>query len=62
MQVLKQSSLFKKIGELADREKAEVYVVGGFVRDELLGRECKDIDFVIVGDGPSFAKVVSKKM
>jgi len=62
MQILKQNSLLKKIGEIADHEKAEVYAVGGVVRDELLGRECKDIDFVIVGDGPSFAKAVAKKM
>ncbi len=62
MQVLKQNSLLKKIGEIADHEKVEVYAVGGVVRDELLGRECKDIDFVIVGDGPSFAKAVAKKM
>ena len=61
MQVLKQNSLLKKIGEIADHEKVEVYAVGGVVRDELLGRECKDIDFVIVGDGPSFAKAVAKK-
>ena len=62
MQVLKQNSLLKKIGEIADQEKAEVYAVGGFIRDKLLGRECKDIDFVIVGDGPSFARKVAKKM
>ena len=26
-----------------------VYIVGGYVRDRLLGRECKDHDFVVVG-------------
>ena len=27
----------------------KVYIVGGYVRDRLLGRECKDHDFVVVG-------------
>ncbi|TDI80090.1 MAG: HD domain-containing protein [Caldithrix sp.] len=62
MQIFKQNSLLNKIGKIADQEKAEVYAVGGVVRDKLLGRDCKDIDFVIVGDGPSFAKAVAKKL
>ena len=62
MKIFKQNSLLNKIGKIADQEKAEVYAVGGVVRDKLLGRGCKDIDFVIVGDGPSFAKAVAKKL
>ncbi len=62
MKIFKQNSLLNKIGKIADQEKAEVYAVGGVVRDKLLGRDCKDIDFVIVGDGPSFAKAVAKKL
>jgi tRNA nucleotidyltransferase (CCA-adding enzyme) len=27
----------------------KVYIVGGYVRDRLLSRECKDHDFVVVG-------------
>ena len=62
MQIFKQNSLLNKIGTIADQEKAEVYAVGGVVRDKLLGRDCKDMDFVIVGDGPSFAKAVAKRL
>lgn len=59
---LQEDSLFKKIGGIADRLQLEVYAVGGVVRDKLLGRECKDIDFVLVGDGPEFAKAAAKEL
>jgi poly(A) polymerase len=40
----------------------ESYVVGGFVRDTLLGRKSKDIDFVCVGSGIALAQAVQKKL
>ncbi|MDT8325481.1 MAG: hypothetical protein RRA94_15310, partial [Bacteroidota bacterium] len=36
--------LLSRIGTFAAREGVEAYVVGGFVRDQLLGRETTDID------------------
>jgi tRNA nucleotidyltransferase/poly(A) polymerase len=33
--------LFRKIGELADKENIEVYLIGGFVRDIFLERDRK---------------------
>ena len=39
----KQGQLYL-IGQKADREKVKVYVVGGFVRDLLLGRPTHDLD------------------
>jgi poly(A) polymerase len=49
------------IGEIADELHAEVYVVGGFVRDILLGKEGQDIDIVVVGDGIAFAREVAAR-
>jgi tRNA nucleotidyltransferase/poly(A) polymerase len=40
------------------REGVEVYVVGGFVRDHLLGLGDKDIDILVIGDGVQFARTV----
>jgi poly(A) polymerase len=39
------------IRDAARRLHVEAYVVGGFVRDRLLGNEGKDIDLLVVGDG-----------
>jgi putative nucleotidyltransferase with HDIG domain len=36
--------------------------VGGYVRDAILKRECKDIDFVVVGDGTLLASHVAKNI
>jgi poly(A) polymerase len=39
------------IRDSAHRLGVEAYLVGGFVRDRLLGNEGKDIDLLVVGDG-----------
>lgn len=56
---LRQHPLLKLIGSIADRERAEVYVVGGCVREALLGRSPGEFDFVVVGDGIAFAQAVA---
>lgn len=49
------------IGSIADEINEEVYVVGGFVRDILLGKEVQDIDIVVVGDSIRFARAVADR-
>jgi tRNA nucleotidyltransferase/poly(A) polymerase len=53
--------LSKQSGKIADENNFEVYVVGGYVRDLLLGKEVKDVDFLVIGEGTKFAKIVGKK-
>src|SRR5438067_1271076 len=50
------------IGQIAGDADIHAYVVGGFVRDVLLGRgnDC-DIDITVIGDGVAFAKQVAKE-
>ncbi len=43
--------LLQLIGETSAKLKYPVYLVGGYVRDRLLGRTSKDIDVVCIGDG-----------
>lgn len=51
-----QHPIFQIIRDLSDKEKIECYVVGGYVRDRIMGRPFKnDIDFVVVGSGIDFA-------
>ena len=38
------------------------FIVGGYVRDILLNRDCKDIDIVVLGEGITFAEKVSEKL
>jgi tRNA nucleotidyltransferase/poly(A) polymerase len=51
--------VFKQIGIVADHLGLETYVVGGYVRDLLLKRPSKDIDFVCVGSGIELAQKVA---
>lgn len=48
--------LLKQIGILAEHEKVDVYLVGGFVRDLLLNTPNLDVDIVVEGDGLKFAR------
>ncbi len=55
-------NLIRKIGEIADRENLNAYIVGGFVRDLILGRKNYDVDIVVEGDATLFAKQVAKEL
>ncbi|MCC5917205.1 MAG: HD domain-containing protein [Cryomorphaceae bacterium] len=55
--------IFKRIGEAADDLGYEAYVVGGYVRDHLLGRPLpNDIDVVAVGSGIELAQNLSNRL
>jgi poly(A) polymerase len=47
--------IFQKIAESAAALNMPAYVIGGFVRDKLIGRQTKDADIVCVGDGIELA-------
>ena len=56
-----QDKILKRIGVVADRENIAAYVVGGYVRDFLLGKKVKDTDIVVIGSGVDFAKKVAQE-
>jgi len=47
------------IGAIADKASVRAFVVGGYVRDLLLGIPVKDIDVVVLGSGVDFAREVA---
>lgn len=57
-----EHQVFKIVGRVADELGLEVYVVGGYVRDLILKRPSKDIDFVCVGSGINLASAVAKAL
>jgi putative nucleotidyltransferase with HDIG domain len=52
--------ILKKVARAASELNVETYLVGGFVRDKILGRDTKDADIVCVGDGIELATVTAK--
>src|SRR5690606_4704144 len=58
-----QHPIFQTLGQLADKNNYEIYVIGGFVRDMIMNRDFKnDIDILVIGSGISFAEIVGKKL
>jgi poly(A) polymerase len=52
--------LIRKVNELLQHEDTPVFVVGGWVRDGLLGKPSRDIDFVVAGDGMEAARKIAQ--
>ena len=50
------------ISDLSTELQIKAFLVGGYVRDLILGRKSKDLDILIVGDGIFFANEVKKKL
>jgi poly(A) polymerase len=51
--------LFERIADAASRMQTEVYVIGGFVRDKIIGRPTSDADIVCVGNAIDLANEVA---
>ena len=54
--------VFRKVGDIADSRGQRAFVIGGFVRDLILDRPCKDIDIVTEGSGIELARATAKAM
>ena len=48
--------------KLGDERGERVFVVGGYIRDLVLGAGKKDIDILVVGDGTAFAEELGKRL
>ena len=52
----------RELGALAEERGIRAHVVGGFVRDMLLGRPNLDVDVVVEGDGIAFAEEAAQRL
>lgn len=57
-----EKKIFELVAESARELNFPAYVVGGYVRDRLLGRPSKDMDIVCVGSGIQLAEEVASKL
>ncbi|MDT8422957.1 MAG: CBS domain-containing protein [Desulfuromonadales bacterium] len=53
--------LLKELGDLADELDCQLFAVGGFVRDLLLGEENIDLDLVVEGDAIVLAQAFTRR-
>ena len=55
-----EKDVLEKVAQVAQAKHMPCYLIGGFVRDKIMGRLTKDADIVCVGDGLELAKEVSQ--
>ena len=53
------TKILRRITNIADRVGIEVYLVGGVIRDRILGYSTKDIDIMVIGNGIEFARQIA---
>jgi len=53
--------IFQIVSDVAESLGVRAFVIGGYVRDCFLQRECNDIDIVVEGSGIDFATAVGEK-
>ena len=56
----KEKEIFETIGHTATQLNMPAYLIGGFVRDKIIGRPTRDADIVCLGDGIKLAERVSR--
>lgn len=57
----KELFILKKIAHSAEKLGLPCYLIGGFVRDKILGRKTKDMDIVCIGDAIELAHETAKQ-
>lgn len=56
------NTIFKTISQILGERNQQAFVIGGFVRDKILGRPSKDIDIVTLGSGIELAQETASRL
>jgi poly(A) polymerase len=59
---LLREDIFSLVADCASNLNLPAFLIGGYVRDLLLGRVSKDIDFMCIGSGLELAKAVADRL
>jgi poly(A) polymerase len=62
MELPLKEPIFDIITKVVEEQGVRAFVIGGYVRDLLLGRPSKDIDIVVLGKGIELAESVAKAL
>lgn len=57
-----ESLIARRIGKMADETGTPAWIIGGFIRDKLLGRPTDEMDVVCIGDGIALAHAVADSL
>jgi poly(A) polymerase len=57
-----EQGIFQLVAAAAREQGVQAFVIGGFVRDKILGRPTKDADIVTTGDGIELAQAVADQL
>lgn len=60
--IVENNIVIKTVADYAQKNNISTYVVGGYVRDLIIGRDTNDVDFVLVGDSLKLAEDVLKEI
>ncbi len=60
MDFVGSNNVLKRISRIAIKAGVQAFVVGGFVRDRILGLDKTDIDITVIGDGIAFAETTAE--
>ncbi len=55
-----EKNIISKVALSAKELNVPAYIIGGYVRDKILSRQCKDFDFMCLGSGIELAEKVAK--
>ena len=58
---IRSNKILNRISRLAVKNSIDAYVVGGYVRDKLLGLDKSDIDITVIGSGIAFAELAASE-
>ena len=54
--------IFEIVADVIAEDGLQAFVIGGYVRDLLIGRPSKDIDIVVLGNGIDLARKVAARI